>query len=232
MTLKLFIGNKAYSSWSLRGWLACKQSGLPFDETVIPLFDDAWETMRTSADLAPGGGKVPILWDGATPVWDSLAILEHLNDQTGNTRFWPVDPAGRAMARAMAAEMHSGFMALRRAHPFNIRKIFAPQPPSPEVLADIERLMTIWAQARARFGGATGGGGDFLFGDFGGADIMFAPVVTRLTTYALPVARFADAYIAAITAHPFMQEWIAAAQAEDWVIDRFEAAAQGGATSP
>jgi glutathione S-transferase len=218
MTLKLFIGNKNYSSWSLRGWLACKQSGLPFEAIVVPLYDDSWADRRRGPDFAPSGGKVPILWDGETPVWDSLAIIEHLNDKTSNTRFWPADPAARAMARSIAAEMHSGFTALRSAHSMNIRRVFPAQPPSDAVQADLDRLMQIWLQARSRFGA----GGDFLFGDFGAADILFAPVVTRLVTYALPAPRFAGSYIDAVTAHPFMQDWIAGAQEEDWVIEKFE----------
>ncbi|HEY9579397.1 MAG TPA: glutathione S-transferase family protein [Rhizorhapis sp.] len=216
--MKLFIGNKAYSSWSLRGWLACKQSALLFEEAVVPLYDQDWDKRRQGDEFAPSSGKVPILWDGETVVWDSLAIIEHLNDKTGNERFWPTEVAARGMARSMAAEMHSSFLALRREHSMNIRQIYAPQPPSAETMQDIERIMQLWAEARARFGGA----GDFLFGEFGAADIMFAPVVTRFITYSLPVARFAQSYMQAVISHPFMQEWIGGAQAEDWVIERFE----------
>lgn len=219
--MKLFIGNKAYSSWSLRGWLACKQSGVPFEEVVVPLYDQEWEKRRQGEEFAPSSGKVPILWDGETVVWDSLAIVEYLNDKTGNSRFWPQAEAARGMARSMAAEMHSSFQALRREHSMNIRQIYPAQRPTDEVLADIERIMQIWAEARARFGGE----GDFLFGEFGAADIMFAPVVTRFITYSLPVARFAQPYMQAVISHPFMQEWIGGAQAEDWVIERFEQAA-------
>ena len=216
--MKLFIGNKAYSSWSLRGWLACKQSGLPFEEAVVPLYDQEWEKRRQGDEFAPSSGKVPILWDGDTVVWDSLAIIEYLNEKTGNTRFWPEEQAARGMARSMAAEMHSSFTALRREHSMNIRQIYEAQAPSAEVMQDIERIMQLWAEARARFAGA----GDFLFGEFGAADIMFAPVVTRFITYSLPVARFAQPYMQAVISHPFMQEWIGGAQAEDWVIERFE----------
>jgi glutathione S-transferase len=219
MTLKLFIGNKTYSSWSLRGWLACKQSGLLFEEAVVPLYDEAWDKRREGDEFAPSQGKVPILWDGEIVVWDSLAIVEYLNEKTGGTLFWPADEAARAMARSMAAEMHSSFAALRREHGMNIRQIYPPHPPSEAVVAEINRIMELWAQARARFGT----GGDFLFGEFGAADIMFAPVVTRFITYSLPVTRFAHAYIQAVIAHPFMQDWIAGAQAEDWVIEKFEA---------
>ena len=185
--LKLIIGNKAYSSWSLRGWLAAKQSGLPFEEVVVPLYDADWDQRRQAPDLAPSSGKVPILWDGDIAVWDSLAILDYLNDKSGNTRFWPTDDAARGMARSMAAEMHSGFTALRRKHGMNTRRTFAPVQPDDDVAAELARIMALWAQARARFGGT----GEFLFGDFGAVDIMFAPVVTRITSYGLPVPRFA-----------------------------------------
>ena len=216
---KLFIGNKTYSSWSLRGWLACKQSGLPFEEVVVPLYDEAWDKRREGDEFAPSSGKVPILWDDdEIVVWDSLAIIEYLNEISGSDKFWPADPAARAMARSMSAEMHSGFTALRRGHSMNIRQIYPTPELTPEVQADVTRIMELWAQARARFGGD----GDFLFGAFGAADIMFAPVVTRFITYSIPVARFAVPYMQAVISTPFMQEWIGGAQAEDWVIEKFE----------
>jgi glutathione S-transferase len=220
--LKLIIGNKAYSSWSLRGWLAAKQSGLPFEEMVVPLYDADWDKRREGDEFAPSSGKVPILWDGDVVVWDSLAIVEYLNEKSGGTRFWPADDAARAMARSMAAEMHSGFAALRRKHSMNVRQVFPPKAPDDDVLADLTRIMELWAQARARFGGE----GQFLFGDFGAADIMYAPVVTRIVTYSLPVARFATGYMDAVLHHPFMQDWIAGAQEEEWVIEQFEAPAK------
>ncbi|MGN6620396.1 MAG: glutathione S-transferase family protein [Sphingomonas sp.] len=216
--LKLIIGNKAYSSWSLRGWLACKQSGLPFEEVVVPLYNADWDQRREGDEFAPSSGKVPILWDGDTVVWDSLAIVEFLADRVGRAKFWPEDEAARGMARSMAAEMHSSFAALRRKHSMNVRQIFEPKRPDEDVLEEIKRIMELWAQARARFGGD----GEFLFGDFGAADIMFAPVCTRIVTYSLPIARFAAGYVEAVLKHPFMQDWIAAAQEEDWVIEQFE----------
>ncbi len=220
--MKLIIGNKNYSSWSMRGWLACKHSGLPFQETVVPIYDGEWVERRATADFGPSSGKVPILWDGDVVVWDSLAILEHLNELTGNSRFWPEDQSARAMARSMCAEMHSGFAAIRNACTMNIRRKVEAVSLSAEVAADVARINRLWAQARARFGG----GGDFLFGDFGAADIMFAPVVTRFVTYSIPVSRFAERYIEAVTAHPFVQDWIAEANAEEWTIDRFEGPVQ------
>ena len=216
--MKLIIGNKAYSSWSLRGWLAVRQSGLAFEEVVVPMYDADWEKRRQGDEFAPSSGKVPILWDGDVVVWDSLAIVDFLADKVGRDRFWPEDEAARAMARSMAAEMHSSFPNLRREHPMNIRQVFPARPPSEPVRIELHRIMELWAQARARFGG----GGDFLFGQFGAADIMFAPVVTRLVTYQLPIARFAAGYMQAVLEHRFLQDWIAGAQEEEWVIEQYE----------
>lgn len=216
--MKLIIGNKAYSSWSLRGWLACKLSGLPFEETVVPMYDQDWDKRRQGAEFAPSSGKVPILWDDDAVVWDSLAIVEYLNDKTGNALFWPQDPAARAMARSMAAEMHSSFTALRSKHSMNIRQVYPAAPVDADVQADLARIMELWAQARARYGTEE----PFLFGAFGAADIMFAPVVTRIVTYSLPVPRFAQSYMLAILQHPFLQDWIAGAQEEEWVIEKYE----------
>ena len=216
--LKLIIGNKAYSSWSLRGWLAVKQSGLPFEEITVPMFDEAWDKRTQGEEFAPSGGKVPILWDDQAVIWDSLAIVDWLADKTDRDRYWPKDEIARGMARSMAAEMHSSFAALRRECSMNIRRRFPDYRPSEAVQADLARLYELWAQARARFGSS----GEFLFGQFSAADIMFAPVCTRIVTYALPVPRFALPYMQAIFSHPFMQDWIAGAQAEDWVIEKFE----------
>ena len=216
--MKLIIGNKAYSSWSLRGWLAAKQAGLAFEEVVVPLYDAEWDRRRQGDEFAPSSGKVPILWDGEAVVWDSLAIIDYLADKVGRDRFWPVEDAPRAMARSMAAEMHSSFQNLRRKHPMNIRQIFPAQRPEDDVIAELARIMELWAQARARFGAD----GEFLFGAFGAADIMFAPVVTRIVTYQLPVARFATGYMEAVLNHRWMQDWIAGAQEEDWVLQQYE----------
>ena len=226
--MKLVIGNKAYSSWSLRGWLACKLSGLPFEEVVVPMYDADWDRRRQGDEFAPSSGKVPILWDGAAVVWDSLAIVDYLADKlaeqgAGGERFWPADEAARAMARSMAAEMHSSFAALRREHSMNVRQRFPARPVSEDVAADLARLYELWAQARARWGT----GGPFLFGAFSAADAMFAPVCTRIVTYQLPAPRFANSYVDAVLNHPWMQDWIAAAQEEEWIIDRYEVPAAG-----
>jgi glutathione S-transferase len=219
--LKLIIGNKAYSSWSLRGWLAVKQSGLPFEEITVPMFDEDWDKRRQGDEFAPSGGKVPILWDDKAVIWDSLAIIEWLADKTDRARYWPVEEEARGMARSMAAEMHSSYENLRRECSMNLRKQFPPKELSEEVRAEVIRILELWAEARARHGS----GGPYLFGDFGAVDIMFAPVVTRFVTYSVPVPRFAAAYMEAILHHPWMQQWVEAAQEEPWVIERYEAPA-------
>ena len=215
---KLIIGNRAYSSWSMRGWLACKQSGEEFEELVVPMFDAEWEKRREGDEFAPSLGKVPILWDGDIVVWDSLAIIEFLADRYGQALYWPEDESARAVARSMSAEMHSGFSNLRRELPMNVRKSFSPIELSDGVREEIDRIMQLWAQARARFGGT----GDFLFGDWCAADIMYAPVVTRLITYGVAVPSFAAVYMKAVLSHPDVSEWIDKAQDEPWVIEEYE----------
>ena len=216
--LKLFIGNKAYSSWSMRGWLAVKQSGLPFEEVTVPLYNEEWNRLREGDEFAPSQGKVPILWQDEIVVWDSLAIVDWLADRVGRERFWPEDEAARAMARSMAAEMHSSYQNLRRELPMNVRKQFDTPELKPEVLQEIGRVLSLWAQARARWGGT----GKFLFGDYCAADIMFAPVATRFVTYSLPLPGFAATYVEALYTHPCVREWIEAAQTEQWTIEQYE----------
>ena len=220
--MKLVIGNRAYSSWSFRGWLAVKQSGLEFEELVVPLYDEAWEQRREGDEFSPSQGKVPILWDGDTVVWDSLAIIEFLAERVGREVYWPEEIGARAMARSMAAEMHSGFASLRRELPMNVRRSYAKQELSEEVRQDIDRILQTWAQARARYGGT----GDFLFGNWSAADIMFAPVVTRFITYGVAVPSFAGIYMKAVLSQPHVAEWVDKAQDEPWVIEAYE---EGGA---
>jgi glutathione S-transferase len=215
---RLIIGNRAYSSWSMRGWLAAKQSGEEFEEYVVPMFDADWDKRREGDEFAPSLGKVPILWDGDIVVWDSLAIIEFLADRHGPALYWPEDEGARGMARSMAAEMHSGFAPLRRELPMNVRKSFPPADLSDEVRRDIDRILQLWAQARARFGGT----GDFLFGDWSAVDIMYAPVVTRFITYGVPVPSFAGVYMKAVLSQPDVAEWIDKAQDEPWVIEQYE----------
>ena len=216
--MKLIIGNKNYSSWSMRGWLAAKQSGLAFEELTVHIDGDDWQaTKRHDDDFQPSAGKVPVLWDGEVVVWDSLAIMEYLADKVGRDRFWPKADEPRAMARAMVAEMHSSYLALRRACPMNIRRRLDLEL-TDEVRRDIVRILGLWAEARARFGK----GGPFLFGTFGAADIFYAPVISRFITYGIGVPGFAQAYMQAVWEHDWLQEWVAAAQAEEWTISAFE----------
>ena len=219
--MKLIIGNKNYSSWSLRGWLAAKQSGLSFEELTVHIDGDDWQAMkRQDGNFQPSAGKVPVLWDGDVVVWDSLAILEYLADKVGRDRFWPKDDEARGMARAVVAEMHSSHMALRRECPMNIRRRIEDHSISDDAMADIVRILQLWAEARARFGK----GGPFLFGTFGAADVFYAPVVSRFITYGLNVPGFAQAYMQAVWEHDWMRAWVSAAETEDWTIAQYEVA--------
>ena len=192
----LVIGNKNYSSWSLRPWLAMKQLGIAFDEVRIALStpDTKHEILRYSP-----AGRVPVLQDAGTVVWDSLAILEYLAET--HPGLWPSNRQDKAKARAISAEMHSGFSALRHYMPMNVRKRYPGKGRKPEVLADIARIEKIWADAR----------GPFLFGGFSAADAMYAPVVLRFRTYEVPVN---PKYMEAMLALPAMKEWIEAAERE------------------
>lgn len=173
------------------------------------------------SDIQPSSGKVPILWDGETVVWDSLAILEYCADKVGRERFWPKDDAARGMARAMVAEMHSSYQALRVECPMNVRKRFDGLQLSDAARHDIVRILGLWAEARARFGA----GGPFLFGTFGAADVFYAPVVSRFITYQIVVPGFAAAYMQALWEHEWMQAWVRAAEDEEWVIEQYETVA-------
>ncbi len=216
--MKLIIGNKNYSSWSLRGWLAAKQSGLLFEELKVQLAGDDWQVIkREKGEIRPSDGKVPVLWDGDVVAWDSLAIMEYLADKVGRDRFWPKEDAARAMARSMVAEMHSSYMSLRSECPMNIRRKIGIEL-SDATRQDIVRILGLWAEARARHGK----GGPFLFGTFGAADIFYAPVVSRFITYGVAVPGFAQAYMQAVWEHDWMQEWIEAAETEEWTISQFE----------
>jgi glutathione S-transferase len=218
--MKLIIGNRNYSSWSLRGWLAVKQSGLSFEEITVNISGDDWEeAKRAWGEIAPSSGKVPILWDGEAVIWDSLAIVEYCADKVGRDRFWPKEDAARGMARSMVAEMHSSYLPLRRAMPMNIRKQFEGMVFAQEVQGNIVRILTLWAEARARFGS----GGPFLFGTFSAADIFYAPIVSRFLTYGVRMPGFAQAYAEAIWEHEWMQAWIKGAEQEEWVIAQWEA---------
>lgn len=218
--MKLIIGNKNYSSWSLRGWLAAKQSGLPFEEMTVPMKGEEWERARRD-EMQPSSGKVPILWDGDAVIWDSLAIMEYLADKVGRERYWPKDEVARGMARAMVAEMHSSYLSLRAELPMNIRRRVQLGDVSEDTKHDIVRILGLWAEARARHGK----GGPFLFGTFGAADIFYAPVVSRFTTYGIGVPGFARSYMQAVWEHDWMKSWIEAAENEQWVIEQYETVA-------
>jgi glutathione S-transferase len=213
--LTLVIGNKNYSSWSLRPWLVLRQAGIPFEEVRIPLYRP--ESTAALAVWSPSG-KVPALHDGDIRVWDSLAICETLNERFPEHNLWPADAAARAVARSVSAEMHAGFDALRQNMVMNIRGRYPNKGRTPECLADIERILAIWTDCRARFGG----GGDFLFGRFCIADAMFAPVVLRFQTYGVALAGAARDYADAILALPALQAWVADAEAETERIEKFD----------
>ena len=216
--IKLFIGNKAYSSWSMRGWLAVRRSGLAFEESVIPMFGDEWEAACRQPAFAASAGKVPVLSDGNTFVWDSLSIVEYCAEKAGRSLFWPEDAGARAFARSMAAEMHSGYQALRNDHSMNVRKRYAAGQLTEGTAKDVARIADLWGEARATFGE----GGDYLFGEWGAADIMFAPVATRFLTYAIPLPPAAADYMEAALAHPHVREWMEDAAREQWVIEKYE----------
>src|SRR5882724_3096117 len=217
--LKLVIGNKNYSSWSMRPWLALRANDIAFDEVFIPLYTDnpADKDRILSYSLA---GKVPTLVDGDVTVWDSLAIIEYLAEKFPQKKLWPADPASRAHARSISAEMHSGFAALRNECGMNLHRPVRAIALSADACADINRIQQIWTECRERYGKF----GPFLFGDFGGADAMFAPVVHRFRTYAIEVAPEVQAYMDTMMSLPALQEWTSASLAETLVIEKFETA--------
>jgi glutathione S-transferase len=215
MALLLVIGNKNYSSWSLRPWIAMKVVGIPFEERLISL--DATDFKARVREIS-GTGKVPALADGATHVWESLAILEYLAEKFPGAGLWPEEPPARAHARAIAAEMHAGFSALRRHLPMNVRRPVKPREPTPEAADDIRRIEAIWTDCRTRYGQ----GGPFLFGAFGAADAMYAPVASRFETYATALNPPAHAYVEAVLSLPAFAEWRAAAAKEPWVLPHDE----------
>jgi glutathione S-transferase len=207
----LVIGNKLYSSWSLRPWLVMKAFALPFEEILIPLYNP--DSKARLLEHSPSG-KVPLLIDGDIKVWESLAIIEYLAEKHPAAPIWPREAKARAHARAICSEMHAGFTALRNACPMNLGKRFAPKDRGATIAADVVRLTDIFRDARARFGG----GGSFLYGAFSAADAMYAPVASRLDTYFIGIDATSHAYVDAVTGHPAFQEWRAAALSEPWVI--------------
>jgi glutathione S-transferase len=215
----LHIGNKNYSSWSMRPWLALKWGGIPFEEHIIPLGGEGYgrSEIKEVRAVSPSG-RVPALHIGDAVIYESLAICEWAAEQTPS--LWPADPLQRAEARAVSSEMHAGFFALRDAMSCNVRRRVTPQPNwSVNVRKDLDRLYHLWGGLRARFGGE----GEFLFGQRSIADAMFAPVATRLRTYSVDAPDVAQSYCAAIFADPVFKEWEAAGAAEPWTIEQTEA---------
>ena len=215
MALKLTLGNKNYSSWSFRPWIAMKVAGIPFEEEVISLNADDF---KDRVGKVSGTGKVPALADGDIHVWESLAILEYLAEKFPDAGLWPADPAARALARAIASEMHAGFVPLRRHLPMNMWRPVMTRELTPEAEANVRRIEAIWTDCRNRHGA----GGPFLFGGFGAADAMYAPVVSRFHTYAVRVNGPARSYMDAVMALPAWAEWHSAALREPWVLPEDE----------
>lgn len=217
MDLTLYIGNKNYSSWSFRPWLAMKAANIAFKEVLIPIYAGADDKQRI-LDVSPAG-KVPVLTDGDVTVWDSIAIIEYLAEKFPGAGLWPKDTPARAHARAISAEMHGGFGALRRECGMNIHRPIRAKALSDEARENIARVQEIWTGCRERYGQA----GPFLFGAFSAADAMYAPVVHRFRTYAIDAPQPVREYMEAMLAYPAFAEWTSQALAETLVIERFEA---------
>lgn len=209
------IGNKNYSSWSLRGWLMAKIANIEFEEILIPL--DLPETQPAIRKHSPAG-RVPILLHRGLAIWESIAIAEYLNDLKPEAGLWPAAEAARAHARSISAEMHAGFADLRNNMPMNIRASFPGKGMTPQVRADIERITGLWRDCRKRFAGAAAKDEGFLFGTISAADAMYAPVVTRFRTFGVQLDSDSDAYCAAILGYPPMKAWIDDAKNEPWLI--------------
>ena len=213
-SLQLVIGNRNYSSWSLRGWLAMRQTKLPFEEIFIPL-----NLPETKAQLEKHSPSqlVPVLKIDGAIVWDSLAIIETLNDLAPDAGLWPKDPLARAVARSVACEMHAGFFRLRRDMPMDLRARYPGQRHTEGALKDARRIQSLWADCRARYAED----GPFLFGQWTAADMMYAPVVGRFRTYDVPADAQTIDYMDAVWAQPDMAEWIALSGKEPYEIEIF-----------
>jgi glutathione S-transferase len=207
----LVIGNKNYSSWSMRGWLLLRGFGIDFDEVQLKFHTAGWDA--NIGRWSPSG-LVPVLWLDGEPIWDTLAIAETVAERWPDRAAWPGDPRARAAARSVCAEMHSGFHTLRAAMPMNIRGSYPGRGMSPDVAKDIDRIVANWTLCRERFGQ----GGALLFGAFTAADAFYAPVATRFVTYGVPLPDVARRYVDAVLALPAVQEWSAAARAEPEVV--------------
>jgi glutathione S-transferase len=216
MTLTLVIGNKNYSSWSMRPWLALKANDIAFDEVLIPLYTGDADKKRLLGFTQ--SGKVPALIDGDVTVWDSLAIIEYLAERFPQAHLWPLDRSSRAHARSICAEMHSGFAALRNECGMNLHRPVGAKSLSENARADIARIQQIWSECHERYGKT----GPYLFGAFSAADAMYAPVVHRFRTYAIEVMPSTRDYMSAMGSLPAFKEWTSAGLAETLVIEKFE----------
>ena len=236
--LTIVLGNKCYSSWSLRGWLVLERCGVAFEEVVVPLREAG--TAAAIRRLSPSGRVPALIVEGGGPgggqrqvIWDSLSIAEFLAERHPAAGLWPADPAARAQARAVAAEMHAGFAALRSHLPMDLRGGLAGEAErlrgAPGVADDIARIVEIWEDCRSRYGAAAGG--DFLFGGFTAADAAYLPVASRFATYGVVLGGAAAAYAEALLAWPPFQAWREAALAEPWRIS-FPELAEAPAAAP
>jgi len=212
---KLVIGNKNYSTWSLRGWLVAKRAGQPFEEELIPLHQPGSSEQKSQHSQA---GLVPILYDGDQRIWDTLAIAEYLHEQHPEARLWPEDEEKRAVARAVTCQMHSGFLALRSNMPMNIRHRAPSVGRGPGVLEDIAQMTALWREMRSQYGS----GGDFLFGEWCIADAFYTPPAFRFQTYEIPLEGEAAAYAESLLAMPEVREWAEAGIAEPWSIEQYD----------
>jgi len=215
MALTLIIGNKNYSSWSFRPWIAMKVVGISFEEKVVPLYEPG--SREQILEYSPAG-KVPVLVDGDQRIWESLAILEYLAEKFPRTQLWPVEAHARAHARTVAAEMHSGFQPLRKNCPMNFWLPVKPRPQPDDVMKNVRRIEEIWSGCLTRFGK----NGPFLFGTFGAVDAMYAPVVGRLHSYGISVGDRSLGYMNAVMSLPAWGEWRAAALKETWILKEDE----------
>jgi glutathione S-transferase len=208
---QLVIGNKNYSSWSMRGWVLLRALQIDFEEVQLKFHTEGW---RKNIGRWSPAGLVPVLWLDGEPVWDTLAIAETVAERWPDRHAWPRDARARSVARSVCAEMHAGFQALRQAMPMNIRGSYPGRGMSPEVAKDIDRIVASWTMCRERFGQ----GGALLFGAFSAADAFYAPVATRFVTYGVQLPDVARRYVDAVLALPAVQEWSAAARVEPEVI--------------
>lgn len=211
--LKLVIGNKRYSSWSMRPWILMKEFGIPFEEIVVPLYR---EDSKPALLAHSPAGKVPVLKDGSLSVWDSLAIIDYVADLFPDLAIWPRDRAARAHARSLACEMHAGFAALRSECSMNFGRAARPVSLSEAARAEVDRIDAAWRDALSL------SGGPFLFGPFSAADAMFAPIVQRLDSYMIPVSPKSRVYMETIKSLPAWLEWSVSARGEEWRLPQFE----------